>query len=115
MDYARDCQDALQLVVDECRAHRDFPPRAVPREINKFARLTHAISISAADVNSRTTSAICVFPAISSRNGFMTTEWGPLKSFSVTCRLNAAIDSCMRYGNARDLAQRWREAVCGVA
>src|SRR5206468_8305929 len=64
-------------------------PRAVPREINKFARLTHAISISAADVNSRTTSAICVFPAISSRNGFMTTEWGPLKSFSVTCRLNA--------------------------
>ena len=67
-------------------------PRAAPRDISRFARLTHAISSSAADAHSNTISAVCVLPAISSRRGFTTTECGPRKSFAVTCRLKAAID-----------------------
>ena len=69
-------------------------PRATPRDSRRFARLTHAISSSAADAHSKRTSAVCVLPVRSSRNGVTITEWGPVESFAaVTCRLNAAIDS----------------------
>ena len=80
----RNCAISLPRPAPSAARTATSRPRAVPRDISRFARLTHAISSSAADAHSNTMSAVCVLPAISSRNGFTTTEWGPLKSFAVT-------------------------------
>ena len=67
--------------------------RTAPRDISRFARLTHAISRIAADAPSSTISDVCVLPASSSRNGVTTAERGRGRCCAVTRRLNAAIAS----------------------
>ena len=80
----RNCAASLPRPAPSAARTATSRPRAAPRDISRFARLTHAISRSAADAHSNTISAVCVLPAISSRNGATITEWGPLKSFAVT-------------------------------
>ena len=89
----RNCAISLPRPAPSAARTATSRPRAAPRDISRFARLTHAISSSAADAHSSTISAVCVLPASSSRSGVTITECGPRKSFAVTCRLNAAIDS----------------------
>ena len=67
--------------------------RTAPRDSSRFARLTHAISRTAADAPSSTISDVCVLPASSSRKGVTTAERGGLTCCADTRRLNAAIDS----------------------
>lgn len=43
-------------------AHATSLNRAAARDIRRFARLTHAISSSAADAHSKTSSTVCVLP-----------------------------------------------------
>ena len=52
--------------------------RAAPRDISRFARLTHAISRTAADAQSSTISDVWVLPASSSRSGVTTAARGRL-------------------------------------
>ena len=92
----RNCATSLPRPAPSAERTATSRPRAAPRDISRLARLTQAINSSAADAPSSASSAVCVLPVISSRNGFTITECGPRKSFAVTCRLNAAIDSLAR-------------------
>ena len=67
--------------------------RTAQRDISKFARLTHAISRTAADALSSTMSDVCVLPASSSRRGVTTAARGRSTWGADTRRLKAAIDS----------------------
>ena len=50
-------------------------------------------AMSAAAAESRSTSAVSVLPVSSPRNVATIVSCGPLKSFAVSCMLNAAIDA----------------------